>query len=206
MTEIRNQIYSQVFVKPTYIGAIENRKGSAPRSKEFCAQYADWRKSSFAVSCRQVYHESSNIFFAQNGFEFSYARPALDFLMSIGARRRAMITKLKYHQNEAGRCFDVCRFFKSCTGLHELHVSWRVESRVAGIHVWWDFPVQKPLQFFLGKPTNLRIGKPQASKASKAYMIWEDLTRWMETLRLPPDSFYDHLLLVKREEMGEYKP
>ena len=163
MAEIRNRIYSLVFVKPTYIGAVENRKCSIPQAEDFHAQALEWRNLNFAISCHQVYSECSDIFFAQNGFEFFNARLALDFMTMIGDRYRAMITKIKYHdKGNRGDQFHkyVSRLFKECTGLSEIRVFSRFQQGT------WA-PLAFVWRSFLPAPRNpieLRVGKLQATE------------------------------------------
>lgn len=62
--EVRNNIYSFIFVKPTYIGR------DTKFTKPFWRDAITWRKPDFAGSCRQIWNESLRVYLAKNGFEF----------------------------------------------------------------------------------------------------------------------------------------
>ena len=160
--EIRNQIYDTVFVKPTYIGAARSHHGV--RTKSFYKDASLWRNLGFAMTCRQVYEESSNIFYAKNGFEFYYIRPFLEFLEAIGVHRRGMLTKLRYHQSENSQPFIVCRYLKSCTGLKDLNIWLRVRPRDGSrvyLNAWWEYPFKDPKDFFSGNKSEIEFGEPR---------------------------------------------
>lgn len=217
--EIRNRIYELIFVKPTYIGE-SDRKTSleclANHNKKYricVCFYLDvirWRNLNFAFTCRMVYNESTDIFFAKNGFAFSARRPALDFLMAIGHRRRATITKLRYnHPSFEEGFFDVGRYIKSCTGLRELHVStiyvflYQAGGRRSRIFRW-NIPVKDPIYFFLGNSGKLYLGRPRVLNRCT---MGADVSQFESTtVSSYLVGFKKDVLLVNREELGEYKP
>ena len=83
--EILNRLYNLVYVSPDYIGG-----------HNFYQNARGWRNLSFARSCRQIYDESADIFFAQNGFEFDDDGTCARFLHAIGPRRRRLLQRLRY--------------------------------------------------------------------------------------------------------------
>ncbi len=83
--EIRDNIYSFILVKPTFIGS------ESKFTKPFYRDAIAWRNLAFAGSCRQIWNESLRVYLAQNGFEFFYIRPFLEFLEEIGIRGRRLL-------------------------------------------------------------------------------------------------------------------
>lgn len=156
--EIRNQIYDLVFVKPSYIGSTSTH--FHVRTKGFYNDARLWRNLGFAMTCRQIYEESANIFYAKNGFEFYYSRPFLEFLEAIGVQRRGLLTKLRYHQHENGAPFIVCRYLKSCTNLKDLEILARVATETRA-KFFWEYPLKNPKDFFLGKKTEIEFREPR---------------------------------------------
>ena len=163
--EIRNEIYGLVFVKPTYIGSASG--SHVYRTQDFHKDARAWRNLGFVMSCRSIYQESANIFYIKNGFEFYYNRPFLEFLQALGVQRRALLTKLRYHQLENGRPFIVCRYLKSCTGLKDLEIFVRFITQKRASYCW-EYPLKDPKEFFLGNKTTiefeapLTLGNPQS--------------------------------------------
>lgn len=155
--EIRNQIYDLIFVKPSYIGSTNRQTGVSTRA--FYKDASEWRNLELAMACHQVYGESANIFFAKNGFEFFYIRPFLEFLEAVGVQRRRLLTKLRYHQNQSGAPFIVCRYLKSCTGLQDLDIRARLEA--AEGRFWWEYPMKDARAFFLGDKSTVEFETPR---------------------------------------------
>ena len=110
--ELRNKIYGIMCVKSFYIGS--NRDTS---SRGFFKDAAKWRNLAFATSCRQIYEEMCNVFYAQSGFEFSSVRPFLEFLEGIGRRT---LTKLRFVNTTTGMPFIGLRYLKFCDNLQQL--------------------------------------------------------------------------------------
>ena len=149
--EIRNRCYEFVFVSPVYIGSVNTHAGS------FHDDAVKWRNLGFARSCRQIYNESGHIFFAQNGFEFYYIRPFLDFLKVIGTERLRMITRLRYNFS-GGRPHAALQYLKSCVNLQLLEVYLRVRIKIKG-NCWWLYPLENAKDFFLSEYSLVRFGK-----------------------------------------------
>lgn len=59
----RHQIYDCVFVKPTYIGSTTTQH--SVQTKAFNMNARTWRILSFAMTCRQIYEESTSIFYSK---------------------------------------------------------------------------------------------------------------------------------------------
>ncbi|KAI9877625.1 MAG: hypothetical protein M1830_003274 [Pleopsidium flavum] len=191
--EIRNRIYDLVFVSHEYIGA------NGTLTKAFYHEAAKYRNLAFASACRQIYQESANIFYAKNGFEFFYIRPFLEFLEAIGAKRRKLLTKLKYNYS-SGTPFVVLRYLKSCTNLEELEVSARVVMTNRK-NSWWAYPLKDAKGFFLGSNPVIEFGGVR--KFGKAESVSDEppSARVHKARR----SLAESLVKVKREENGHYK-
>ncbi len=150
--EIRNRVYDYVCVKPTYIGSND---GKAVATARFYEDAATWRNLAFATSCKQIYIESSHVFYSRNGFEFSMMRPLLEFLEAIGLGGRILLTKLRFiYCTFARHTFIPLRYLKSCKNLQELEVY--VQARPG-----WGYPLMKPIQFFLSDLTKVDFGESQ---------------------------------------------
>ncbi|KAK4691837.1 hypothetical protein P7C71_g5252, partial [Lecanoromycetidae sp. Uapishka_2] len=150
--EIRNNVYDHICVKPSYIGS---NGGLVITTKQFYKDAASWRNLGFATSCKQIYIESSHVFYSRNGFEFCYIRSLLEFLEAIGLGGRTLLTKLRILYERSGTPFIALRYLKSCKNLQELEV-YITGARQAG------FPLLQPLQFFLGNLTKIEFGDHQS--------------------------------------------
>lgn len=146
--EIRNMIYDLVFVSPAYIGT------NGMTNSLFFKDALKWRNLDFAMSCRQVYIESANVFYAKNGFEFYYIRPFKAFLESIGIERRRLITKLNFNFLK-GSPYVVLRYIRSCTNIQQLNISLRVMHPQG----WWLYPVQNVKEFLFTNFNKLEFGE-----------------------------------------------
>ena len=62
--EVRDNIYSFIFVKPTFISS------EYKFTKPFYRDAIAWRNLVFAGSCRQIWNESLRVYLIPNGFEF----------------------------------------------------------------------------------------------------------------------------------------
>ena len=158
--EIRNNIYDIIFVKPTYIGF--KAAGVAVQTNTFYKDAAKWRNMAFAISCRQVYDESANIFYANNGFEFFYIRPLHEFLEAIGITKRLLITKLRVHiisESRKGRAaFLALRYLGSCQALQSLEIFGRYLDN--GLFSW-EFPLKNAKNFFIDGYDEVEFGEAQ---------------------------------------------
>lgn len=150
--EIRNNVYGYVCVKPTYIGS---SNGKVVTTKQFYKDAATWRNLAFATSCKQIYVESSYVFYARNGFEFCYIRALLEFLEAIGLGGRTLLTKLRFLYERSGTPFIALRYLKSCRNLQdlEIYITLRLQN---------GYPLIQPLQFFLGDLTKIEFGEYQS--------------------------------------------
>ena len=93
--EIRQIIYYYVFVKPTNIGLVEG--GDISSVEDFFNEAKFWKNNGLLISCRQIYSESSGMFFGKNTFEFFTSKIALGFLEAIGSQGRASVKNIVYH-------------------------------------------------------------------------------------------------------------
>ena len=189
--EIRNRIYHLVFVKPGYIGS------EGTLTKAFYHDAAEWRNLAFARSCRQVYNESADIFYARNGFEFFYIRPFLEFIEAIGNKRRKLLTKIRFHHTK-GTPFIILRYLKSCKNLEELEVHARCVKKKT--NSWWEYPMKDAKGFFLGSHSRIEFG--EVLRFGKAIASDENPTggKSLATMFL-----VESLQKVKAEEKGKYK-
>lgn len=192
--EIRNRVYEFLFVSPIYIGS----EGAS--TKSFYKDASRWRNLTFAKSCRQMYNESGDIFYAKNGFEFFYIRPFLEFMEAIGIQRRRILTKLKYHCSN-GRPFIALRYVRSCTSLRELEVSARVVMKNKK-NSWWSYPVENPLKVFLTASSDpIIIGSKQGF--GKAITTNEEPSK--ENVEKSRAALTRALEQVKKEASGLYR-
>ena len=189
--EIRNRIYDLVFVKPGYIGS------GGSLTKAFYYDAAKWRNLAFARSCRQVYKESADIFYARNGFEFFYIRPFLEFIEAIGYKRRNLLTKIRFHHTK-GTPFIVLRYLKSCKNLEELEVYARCIKKKT--NSWWEYPMKNAKSFFLGSHSVIEF--EEVFRFGKAIASDEEPS---EGKHLATMFLVESLQKVKREERGKYK-
>ena len=136
--EIRNMVYDLVFVSPAYIGATQGTL-----TKDFDKDATKWRKLAFAKTCRQVYEESANIFFAKNGFEFSYQNSCTKFLHVIGQDRRQLITKIRYISLVPGWPYNPLLLIRDCKNLEVLEIQIKIRSYATKL-AWWIQSVQNP--------------------------------------------------------------
>lgn len=200
--EIRNTIYKFVFVKQTHIG------GETKFTKPFYRDALTSRALNFAGCCRQIWNESLRTFIVQNGFEFFFIRPTLEFLEKIGICGRNLLQKLRWHHPKHSRPFIVLRLFRSCKHLQELEIFARVTVK-GRKNFWWGVPLLNAKRFFLTKFSKIEFGKAQAfGKGAKVSDVAPDFTRkvlggdW-ETHSL---RTLDHALRkVKWEISGQYE-
>lgn len=189
--EIRNRIYHLVFVKPGYIGS------EGTLTKAFYHDAAKWRNLAFARSCRQVYNESADIFYARNGFEFFYIRPFLEFIEAIGIKRRKLLTKIRFHHTK-GTPFIALRYLKSCNNLEELEV--RARCMKKRTKSWWEYPMKNAKSFFLGSHSSIEFG--DVLRFGKGFTRDEHPAEGKQQATL---LLVESLLKVKAEENGNYK-
>ena len=149
--EIRDVIYSFVCVKPNFIGS--ETKFTKPFYKDAIA----WRNLPFAGSCRQIWNESLIVYLVQNGFEFFYIRPFLEFLEKIGIRGRQLLRNLIWHHHWKSRPFIVLRYLRSCTDLRTLKIFARVTMKDRK-RFWWGVPLKDAKRFFLTDHTKIQFG------------------------------------------------
>lgn len=150
--EIRNMVYELVFVSPANIGT------NGMTNSCFFQDVVRWRNLDFAMSCRQIYTESGNIFYARNGFEFYYIRPFKEFMESIGVQRRRLITKLNFNFLK-GSPFCVLRYIRSCTNMQELNISLRVIKSNCEGQGWWLYPIKNVREFIFTDFDKLELGE-----------------------------------------------
>ena len=193
--EIRNRIYHLIFVKPGYIGS----EGTLTRA--FYSDAAKWRNLAFASSCRQVYIESADIFYARNGFEFFYIRPFLEFLEAIGYKRRKLLTKIKFHHTK-GTPFIVLRYLKSCKNLEELEIYAKCFKKTT--KSWWEYQMKNAKRFFLDSHSSIEFG--EVLRFGKAITCDEHPDEDPDEGKIrATKSLVESLVKVKREQNGTYK-
>ncbi|MCJ1465924.1 hypothetical protein MMC07_004543 [Pseudocyphellaria aurata] len=187
--EIRNMIYDLVFVSPDYIGT------HGMTNSLFFNDVVKWRNLDFAMSCRQIYAESANVFYAKNGFEFYYIRPFKAFMEQIGVERRRLITKLNYNFVK-GSPFIVLRYLRSCTNLQQLNISLRV-LKTGCQDQGWLYPVRNVKNFIFTDYPKLEFGDARGfGEAHESEARGE--------CKVPPrqrDALFGALLRVKDENI-----
>ena len=156
--EIRNMIYDLVYVSPSYIGTHRMVTDS------FFHEAAQWRNLGFVTSCRQIYCESANIFYAKNGFEFYYIGPLLQFMEGIGFQRRRLLTKLRFNYL-SGSPFIALRYLRSCESLRELSISIRV-CQLGSPNSGWLYPVKNIRTSVLTDCSELSFGEARGFGAA----------------------------------------
>jgi len=191
-SEIRNNIYDYVCVKPTYIGS---NAGKLVKTKQFYKDAATWRNLAFATSCKQIYIEASHVFYARNGFEFYYIRSLLEFLETIGLGGRSLLTKLRILYVRSGTPFIALRYLKSCKNLQELEVYITWGSQIG-------YALIQPLHFFLGDLTKIEFGDAQ-QYGSRLEVANIRTTLPADDQRLK--SLTESLEKIKNGEDGRYK-
>lgn len=114
--EIRNMIYKFIFVSPEPIGSSLTHGYEARFSYKKAAK---WRNLAFAMSCRQIFKESSNIFFTDNCFEFFQVYQVVTFMEKIGTEGQRQVKKLKlnYRQADPKKAFMSIRMCPNLTNL-----------------------------------------------------------------------------------------
>ena len=149
--EIRDEIYSHIFVKATRIGA------ESKFTKPFWRDAIRWRNHSLAGTCRQIWNESLVVYLLRNGFEFYYIRPFLEFLEKIGLRGRRLLTDVQWYHHARSRPFIVIRLLRSCTNLRNLEVSARVRVKERpGFQ--YKVPFLHARRFFLANYSRISFG------------------------------------------------
>lgn len=176
--EIRNRVYDFVFVSPHYIGT-----AYGTLTRQFYRDAIRWRNLNFLKACRQVYNESSGIFFTRNGFEFSYIMTLQHFMRSIEFKNRRLITKLRYHHSAfRGRPFKALRYLRSCESLTNLEIY--------GIFAYTDkMLLKKACAFFLTEYSTI---------------AWEKCSDFQDSrfMRSELTVFEDELKKIKQEQNG----
>jgi hypothetical protein len=114
--EIRTMIYNLIFVSAEPIGSNPSHTFGA---KFPYREAAKWRNLVFAMSCRQIFDEASNIFFANNCFEFFQVYQVVSFLKKIGIEGRQQVRKLKlnYRDSDPKKAFKSIRMCPNITNL-----------------------------------------------------------------------------------------
>ncbi|KAL9039706.1 MAG: hypothetical protein Q9214_004771, partial [Letrouitia sp. 1 TL-2023] len=176
--EIRNRVYDFVFVSNHYIGT-----AYGTLTRQFYRDAIKWRNLHFLKVCRQIYNESAGIFFARNGFEFSYITTLQHFMRSIGIKNRRLITKLRYcHSAFRGKPFKALRYLRSCENLINLEI--------CGIFCYTDkMLLKKASAFFLTEYSTI---------------AWEKCSDFQVTPFMSFDLsvFEDELRKIKQEQKG----
>ena len=152
--EIRDNIYAFIFVKPTFIGS------GTMFTKPFYRDAISWRNLAFAGSCRRIWNESLKVYLANNGFEFFYIRPFLEFLEKIGIQGRQLLRRLRWHHHKKSRPFIVLRYLRSCTALETLDVFARVTIK-GRKNFRWGVPLLNAKEFFLSNHSKIEFGTAQ---------------------------------------------
>lgn len=200
--EVRDNIYSFIFVKPKFIGS------ETKFTKPFYRDAIAWRNLAFARSCRQIWNESLRVYLARNGFEFFYIRPFLEFLEKIGICGRRLLKNVRWHHHKSSRPFIVLRYLRSCTTLRTLEVFARVTIKDRK-NFWWGVPLLNAKRFFLTNQTKIEFGTAQGfGKGAEVHEEAPDFgvktangvfeTRSLATLS-------ENLKKVKWEVSGDYK-
>ena len=200
--EIRDEIYSHIFVKATRIGA------ESKFTKPFWRDAIRWRNHSLAGTCRQIWNESLVVYLLRNGFEFYYIRPFLEFLEKIGIRGRRLLTDVQWYHHARSRPFIVIRLLRSCTNLRNLDVSARVRVKERpGFQ--YRVPFLHARRFFLANYSRISFGD------ATPFGIFGDAEEAIPDLRLKLvtgeyeqralRTLSENLKKVKWEIAGKYK-
>lgn len=152
--EIRNMIYEYTFVSPQYIGY------HCTLSKGFYQDLSKWRNLAFARTCRQIYQESSLIFFAKNGFEFACQRSAVGFLKAIKHERRLLLTKIRFVFATSGFPYEPLVLIDACKNLQVLEVQVRGTS-YPDDKTYWIQNLSEAKNLVLGDATDFNWQEPQ---------------------------------------------
>ena len=149
--EIRDEIYSHIFVKPIAIGA------ESKFTKPFWRDAIKWRNHSLAGTRRQIWNEPLRVYLRENGFEFYFIRPFLEFLEKIGIRGRRLLTDVKWCHHARSMPFIAIRLLRSCTNLRNLEVSVRVRVKE---HPGFQYklPLIHARRFFLANYSRISFG------------------------------------------------
>ena len=199
--EIRDEIYSHVFVKPIRIGA------ESKFTKPFWRDAIRWRNHSLAGTCRQIWNESLVVYLLRNGFEFYYIRPFLEFLEKIGIRGRRLLTDVRWCHHARSMPFIAIRLLRSCTNLRNLEVfaRFRVKERPG---FQYRVPLLHARRFFLAGYSRISFGEAKPfgrfGDAEEAIpdLCLKDETGEYEQRALRTLS--ENLKKVKWEIMGKY--
>ena len=151
--EIRNMIYEFIFVSPQYIG------NHCTLSKGFYQDLNKWRNLAFARTCRRIYEESWNVFFAKNGFEFACQRSAVGFLKGIKHERRLSITKIRFVFSTSGFPYEPLVLIDACKNLKVLQVQVRGTS-YPDDKSYWIQNLRNAKQLVLGDSTDFEWEEP----------------------------------------------
>ena len=149
--EIRDEIYSHIFVKPSAIGA------ESKFTKPFWRDAIKWRNHNLAGTCRQIWNESLRVYLRQNAFEFYFIRPFLEFLEKIGIRGRRLLTNVRWSHHARSMPFIAIRLLRSCTNLRNLEVfaRLRVKERPGFLY---RVPLLHAKRFFLTTYKRISFG------------------------------------------------
>ena len=200
--EIRDNIYSKLCVKPTRIGA--ESKFTVP----FWKDAITWRHTEFAVSCHQIWRESFQIYLEQNGFEFYFIRPFLEFIEKIGIKGRQVLRDVRWHNHARSMPFIVIRYLRSCTRLHTLDVFVRVTVK-GRPGFWYGVPLLNAKKFFLEDYNKIQFGEAKPfGKGIKANEVMPDFRfqdDYGDYVAKSLITLSEALRKVKWEVIGNYK-
>ena len=165
--EVQNLVYHHAFVKKgSYIGS--SKQGRMTNTVGFRNEARRYRNMNFIKSCRKVYNEASQIFYAENGFEFCNINILAEFLEAIGAAHRALITKLRVHYSSSVSpyvAFRKLRYLLSCLAVHSLELNARFMP-VKHPGLWCSFPVMNAHGIFFGMEKEVFFGGIEVSKGT----------------------------------------
>lgn len=167
--EIRNRIYRFAFVKADYIGSCS--RGVTLAAKEFHAEVTVYRNINFLLSCKLVYDESTDVFYACNGFEFQKVGVLGEFLASIGIENRKKIRKLRllhflplqatWALGAGQTAHKALRYLRSCSELKSLEI-YACCRPTGSTRLWLAYPFEDALGFLQSKHGAFKYGDPQA--------------------------------------------
>ena len=166
--EVRNMIYELVHVSPENIGldVAHRYHRSFPYDEA-----AKWRNLSFSMACREIYRESTAIFYSKNCFEFYRVHSMIKFFDTIGSKCQGQITKLKFNYQGA----DGYKAFKrigNCRNLQHLEVLvQQFFGGDAGFNICHSFPLKNAKQFFFTDYNKIEYGPLQNTGTRKSGVI-----------------------------------
>lgn len=200
---IRNMIYDFIFVSSEPIGSDPSHGFLARFSYK---EAAKWRNLKFAMSCRQIFKESSDIFFANNCFEFFHVYQVVTFLKKIGTEGQRQIRKLKlnYRDSEPKQAFKSIRMCPNITDL-DIAIELSDWSKKRGDYCQ-HFPIIDAKELIFGDLEEIKFGDRQIwGKPPTRRHPQTDPTKmvWYSTLEAGLEAFKRSVVWQEKKDIRE---